>query len=42
MNRECCKTRFSQFYVGSDAAQPPETDTQIVDKNCDLTKYDGL
>ena len=32
MNRECCKTLCSQFYFGSDAAQPPEIDTQIVEQ----------
>ena len=30
---------FSQFYVGSDAAQPPEIDTNFVEKTVISTKY---
>ena len=42
INRECCKTHFSQFYFGSDAAQPPEIDSKFVEKTVILTKYGGL
>ena len=31
---------FSQFYFGSDAAQPPEIDTNFVEKTVISTKYD--
>ena len=30
---------FSQFYFGSDAAQPPEIDTNFVEKTVISTKY---